>query len=341
MTSLNIESNVLSEPVYQNGTFDNPWPTWKMPNLSDLLKWKLFYKDNKNIPKDGRILDQNLPVHHVTDDEIKKFCDEDTSKKFKVIWIGHATSLINFQNMIILMDPLFTERDSAFKFSGRKRYRPVPIKIERIPKIDAVIISHNHYDHLDYKSILALHNKFGDLLNWFVGKGTGEWFNSCGINNNVHELTWWQSKKIRDLEFIFAPAQHWSSRSINDRNKALWGGWIIKGHSSKIYFAGDTGYCPAFKEIGQKYGPFDFSFIPIGAYEPRWMMGPQHVDPEEAVKIHLDVKSNKTFAIHWGTLSLASEHYMEPKEKLSEILAKLELDQNSFVTLKHGEINEF
>lgn len=145
----------------------------------------------------------------------------------------------------------------------------MPIKIEQIPKIDVVIISHNHYDHLDYTSILTLHNKFGDRINWFIGTGTGAWFKSCGITNNLHEFSWWESKKIGQLEFIFTPAQHWSSRNIFDKNMALWGGWIIEGNKQKIYFAGDTGYCPAFKEIGNTYGPIDFSFIPIGAYEPR------------------------------------------------------------------------
>lgn len=120
---------------------------------------------------------------------------------------------------------------------------------------------------------MDLYKKFGenkkDPINWFVGSGTREWFESNGINSNVHELTWWESIKFKDLEFTFTPAQHWSSRSLTDRNKALWGGWIMKSNSSKVYFAGDTGYCDTFKEIGKKYGPFDYSFIPIGAYEPR------------------------------------------------------------------------
>lgn len=122
---------------------------------------------------------------------------------------------------------------------------------------------------MDYKSILALHNKFGDKINWFLGTGTGEWFNSCGIKNNLHEFTWWESKKLGHLEFIFTPAQHWSSRSIYDKNVALWGGWLIQGNKQNLFFAGDTGYCPAFKEIGNTFGPIDYSFIPIGAYEPR------------------------------------------------------------------------
>ncbi|CAF0815862.1 unnamed protein product, partial [Brachionus calyciflorus] len=335
----------LSRALLKNGIFQNPWDTWKKPEMSGLLRWGLFHKDNTKLPSDNTILDNNLPVHLTSDEEIKKFCEEDTTNKIKIIWIGHSTSLINFENKIIIMDPVFSERASPFAFAGPKRFRPVPMTIDKIPKLDAVVISHNHFDHLDYKSVLSLHEKFGkneaNPLNWFVGQGTGEWFKSCGIVKNVHELLWWESKNFKDLEFVFTPAQHWSSRGGFTENKALWGGWVILGKSKKVYFAGDSGYCPAFKEIGQKYGPLDYSFIPIGAYEPRWFMGPQHVDPEEAVKIHMDVKSNKSFAIHWGTFALASEYYMEPKEKLDEMLDKYSVDKNNFITLRHGDLNEF
>jgi N-acyl-phosphatidylethanolamine-hydrolysing phospholipase D len=189
------------------------------------------------------------------------------------------------------------------------RYRDVPIQINRIPRIDCVVISHNHYDHLDQQSILDLNKKFGDnkRINWFCGIGTKEWFNSIGIYENVHELNWWQSINIKNIEFVFTPAQHWSMRKVFDKNKALWGSWSMIGLKKRIFFAGDTGYCTALNEIGKKYGPFDLSFIPIGAYHPRWFLSPQHVDPEQAVQIHLDVKSQKSFAIHWGTFPMGKE----------------------------------
>ncbi len=184
----------------------------------------------------------------------------------------------------------------------------MPITIDKIPRVDAVVISHNHYDHLDYQSILDLNNKFTSKgINWFCGMGTKQWFNSIGINENVHELNWWQSKKFNNIDFVFTPSQHWCARGIFDRNKCLWGSWTMVGLKKRIFFAGDTGYCTAFNEIGKKYGPFDLSFIPIGAYHPRWFLSPQHVDPEQAVQIHVDVKSQKSLAIHWGTFALGKE----------------------------------
>ena len=140
-------------------------------------------------------------MHQITDQEIEEFCKEDTNDKIKVIWIGHATSLVNMENKIILMDPVFSERCSPTQILGPKRYRPVPIRIERLYRVDAVVISHNHYDHLDYQSVLDLNQKFGSSgLHWFVGKGTAEWFHSIGINKNVNELTWWQSANLGNLK---------------------------------------------------------------------------------------------------------------------------------------------
>lgn len=185
-------------------------------------------------------MDRQLPVHLITPEEIEKFCKADTTNSIQVIWIGHATSLINFQNNIILMDPVFSERFAIFQIPqkeleyvkllfiqlrcspsqwvGPKRYRPVPIKINDLPRVDAVVISHNHYDHLDYQSVIDLNRKFADHgIGWFVGLGTAEWFHSCGITKNVFELNWWESKKFKDLEFVFTPSQHWCTRTSFDR----------------------------------------------------------------------------------------------------------------------------
>jgi N-acyl-phosphatidylethanolamine-hydrolysing phospholipase D len=169
----------------------------------------------------SKILDEQLPVHQITDKEIWEFCKKgEKTNKTKVIWIGHSTVLINFENKIILIDPIFSERASPISFIGKKRFRPVPILINQIPRVDVVLITHNHYDHLDYESIMNLNEKFDvNGISWFVGAGTAQWFMSVGININIFEFNWWQSKKFKDLEFVFTPAQHWSQRGLNDENK--------------------------------------------------------------------------------------------------------------------------
>ena len=193
---------------------------------------------------------------------------------------------------------------------GPKRYRDVPCSIHDLPcHLDAVLISHNHYDHLDMNTVTLLNARYGVDVRWFVPLGLTSWFESAGCENVV-ELDWWEESCIPeklDTSFIFVPAQHWSKRTLADDNKSLWGGWVVIGPRHRFYFAGDTGYCPSFKEIGTMYGPFTASAIPIGAFEPRWFMKYQHVNPEEAVAIHLDVRSDFSLAIHWGTFALANE----------------------------------
>ena len=262
-------------------------------------------------------MDQVLPVNFITDNEIEKFCNTDTSEKTLVIWIGHATSLINFQNKIILMDPIISKRSSPLGKMARKRYRPVPITIGFIPHIDAVIISHNHFDHLDTPTIKHLKNwkskrNNQNEINWFVGKGLKKWFESTGIESSrINELNWWESVQLDHVRFTFTPAHHWSMRFLFDFNKTLWGSWSLIGPKKKVFFAGDTAYCARyFQEIGEHLGPFDLSFIPIGAYEPREILGNFHIDPEFAVQVHKDVKSKKSIGIHWGTMKFGKEVLM-------------------------------
>ncbi len=212
----------LSMPLLKNNKFSNPWPTWSDTKLNNLLKWKLTMPNNTRLPRDQKELDETLPVHQVTDEEIKSFCAQDTSDRIRVLWIGHATCLVNMENCVILVDPLFSERCSPSQWIGPKRFRPVPITVERLPNVDAVVISHNHYDHLDYGSVMALHKKFGgegeNGINWFVGLKSADWFRSCGITKNVHELNWWESKEYKNIKFVFTPAQHWCARGVMDRN---------------------------------------------------------------------------------------------------------------------------
>lgn len=325
----------------KKGIYENPWETWRSPDFIKFINWRLTSKRNTNLPKNLKDLDKSLPIHQISDKEINEFISTNTSDIIKLIWIGHSTSLLNIENCIILIDPIFSKRAGP-PLIGYNRFRGLPITIDRIPRVDAVVISHNHFDHLDSDSVVELNKKFGKTdLNWFVGAGVGKFLKSQKITKNVHELEWWDiaahsKSNLSHLKFIFTPAQHWSGRSLFDRFETLWGSWVILGINRRFYYAGDTGYCSIFKEIGDKYGPFDLSSIPIGAYEPRFIMGPQHVDPEQAVQIHIDVKSKKSVGCHWGTFSLANEFYLEPKTKLDEEVKKRNLIENSFLAIQHG-----
>ncbi|XDV25144.1 hypothetical protein PO909_029112 [Leuciscus waleckii] len=235
--------------------------------------------------------------------------------------------------------PSVKERASPLAFVGPKRYRDPPCTVEQIPRLDAVVISHTHYDHLDAGSVAALNVRFGSGLRWFVPLGLAEWMQKAGCEN-VTELDWWVGSRIPghdDVTFFCTPAQHWCKRSPVDENKALWGSWTIVGPNCRFFFAGDTGYCSEFKEIGKRLGPFDLAAIPIGAYLPRGIMKSQHVDPEEAVLIHIDIQAKTSLAIHWGTFALAYEHYLEPPKRLREAMVNHGLNPDQFFTLHHGE----
>jgi len=254
-------------------------------------------------------LDKMLPVLKPD----KRTLDSSPANSIQVTWIGHATVLVQMEGINILTDPVFSDYCGAVRTFGVKRYRPVPCTVDELPDIDAVCISHNHFDHLDYNTVCDLNKRFGDKIHWFVPMGLLKWMTDCGCENVV-ELEWWDERshpkfadKSKAVKFVFTPAQHWCRRGLNDTNKVLWGSWSILGPRHRFFFAADSGYCHVFKQIGKRYGPFDLAAIPIGAYEPRGLMNFQHVNPQEAVEIHQDVNSNFSIAIHWGTFNLSYE----------------------------------
>uniref|UniRef100_A0A9L0T1T4 N-acyl-phosphatidylethanolamine-hydrolyzing phospholipase D n=1 Tax=Equus caballus TaxID=9796 RepID=A0A9L0T1T4_HORSE len=283
-------------------------------------------------------LDKELPV-------LKPYFVDDPEQAgvreagLRVTWLGHATVMVEMDELVLLTDPVFSSRASPSQYVGPKRFRRPPCTVNELPRVDAVLISHNHYDHLDHNSVIALNERFGNELRWFVPLGLLDWMQKCGCEN-VIELDWWEENCVpgRDkVTFVLTPSQHWCKRTLMDDNKVLWGSWSVLGPWNRFFFAGDTGYCSGFEEIGRRFGPFDLAAIPIGAYEPRWFMKYQHVDPEEAVRIHIDVQAKKSVAIHWGTFALANEHYLEPPLKLSEALERYGLKTEDFFVLKHGE----
>lgn len=240
------------------------------------------------------------------------------SKNYKFWWIGHSTVLIQGSDYTFITDPQFSERASPVSFAGPIRHRPPAIKIQDIPKIDFVLISHNHYDHLDEFSIKEIHKKFNPIF--FVPLKVGKILQEWGIKKII-ELDWWQYVEINHFKIYCTPARHFSARSLFDRNETLWSGWFVEDTKDKIkfYFAGDTGYENFFKDIKTYIGKPDIALIPIGAFEPRWFMKEVHVNPEEAFQAFLDLEANQLFPIHWGTFYLAEEPMNLPPIRLKQI----------------------
>lgn len=240
-------------------------------------------------------------------------------EELQVSWLGHSTFLIQYQGVNILTDPIFSDRASPMSFAGPKRYVPHVVNYALLPPIDYVIISHNHFDHLDDTAVKEL----GNTPHYFVPLGVRDWFLDQNVNGNkVQELDWWQiADPVRtgpNLKIEAQPSQHWSARGLYDRRKTLWASWHITLGDKALWFAGDTGYNPIlFKEIGEKNGPVDLALIPIGAYDPRSFMKTYHVDPDEAVMIHKDIAAVQSIGMHWGTYPLTAEEPMDPPLRLA------------------------
>jgi L-ascorbate metabolism protein UlaG (beta-lactamase superfamily) len=252
-------------------------------------------------------------------------------------WIGHATLLVQIGGVNLLTDPHFTERASPVGFAGPKRRVPPALSLAELPHIDAVVISHNHYDHLDAGTVRQLNRQAGGAPRFFVPLGLKAWFAQEGIDNVV-ELDWWEHIEHMGLDVHLVPVQHWSARTPWDRNRTLWGGWMVEHPSLRFFFAGDTGYSKDFADIRGRFGPIDLAAIPVGCYEPRWFMKANHVNPEESLQIHRDLGARRSVGIHWGTFRLTDERLDEPPQKLAQALAAAGVAQEEFFLMKHGEL---
>ncbi len=256
--------------------------------------------------------------------------------KIQVTWIGHATFLIQVAGMNILTDPMFSERASPLSFIGPRRIVPPGVQLDALPPIDAVIISHNHYDHLDAPTV----KKLGNRPRYFVPLGLARWFGKEGITNVV-ERDWWQETDMGPLKITAVPAQHFSGRDLCDHDTTLWAGWVIQTKTGTIYFAGCSGYAPEFKEIGERFHPIRVSLLPIGGYRPRWFMRVMHMDPAEAVRAHQDLRSEVSIAMHWGTFKLTDEPLAEPPIYLRKALREAGVPRNQFIVMRFGETRVF
>jgi L-ascorbate metabolism protein UlaG (beta-lactamase superfamily) len=241
----------------------------------------------------------------------------------RITWFGHSAFLLEINGKNILLDPMFGEVAAPHPYLGRKRYNSkLPIEIEKLPQIDAVIMSHDHYDHLDYESILKLKDKANEF---YMPLGVGRHFKKWGIDQSkIHELDWWQDIQLEELTLVCTPARHFSGRGLTDRSTTLWSSWVILSGAEKIYFSGDSGYGPHFKEIGGKYGPFDFAMIECGQYNEQWSA--IHMMPEQTAQAAVDLKAMAFMPIHWGAFTLAFHSWTDPIERVSAKVKELGLD---------------
>ena len=232
-------------------------------------------------------------------------------------FVGHATFLVQVGTTNVLIDPVYAERASPVTFAGPRRVRAPGVRFDDLPAISLVLLSHNHYDHCDLGTLRALDRRFHP---WLVAPiGNGPLLRSAGIRK-VEELDWWQRASAAPLPITLTPAQHFSARGPSDRNRALWGGFLIEARGRRILFVGDTGYGPHFREIAARLSPVDLALLPIGAYEPRWFMKDIHMNPAEAVQAHLDLGARRSLGMHWGTFQLTPEGVDEPVRELTKAL---------------------
>lgn len=250
-------------------------------------------------------------------------------------WVGHATFLIQIAGLNVLTDPVFSRRVSPFSFAGPRRLAPLGLTPAELPPIDLVLISHNHYDHLDAAAVRAI-AAASPAVQFAVPLGLRRWFAARGIERVV-ELDWWQSAMLGTARVTALPTQHFSGRGLHDRNATLWCSLLLEAGGKFVYFAGDTGYSPDFADIGAAHPGIDLALLPIGAYDPRWFMKSVHVDPEEAVRIFQDLGARHAAAMHWGTFRLTTEALDEPPKRLAKALAEAGIAPERFFTMQHGE----
>lgn len=253
----------------------------------------------------------------------------------QAVWIGHSTVIVSIDGVSVITDPVFSDRASPVSFAGPKRVVPPALTADDLPDIEAVIISHSHYDHLDLPSLKALHKRQPGVT-FLVPLGLKALLQGAGIDK-VIELDWWEDAMVGDVKFTATPVRHWSSRTPFDRNQTLWAGWMVNWPDYAFYFAGDSGYTDDFVTTREKLGAPDLAAIPIGAYDPRNFMKASHMNPEEAVQAFEDLQAGQAIAVHWGTFKLTLEPLAEPPQRLRSELNRRGLAEGRFLALTHGQ----
>ena len=287
---------------YRDGQFQNLIPTDKLEpgTFWQMLGHQLF-GDEERVPK------RAIPsVQRRRGDYAQA-----PASGLRATWIGHASVLVEVDGARVLVDPVFSARCSPLSFMGPERFFPAPVALAELPAIDAVLISHDHYDHLDMPSVQALAERGAAFV---VPLGIGAHLERWGVPaEQIADLDWWEHKTLGRLQLTATPARHYSGRRLLDSDATLWASWVIAGERHRVYFSGDTGYGPQFREIGQRFGPFDLTLIKVGASDPTWQQ--IHMSPEDAVRAHRDVGGRLLLPVHWGTFNLANHAWNEPAER--------------------------
>lgn len=287
-----------------DGTFRNPWqdgPPSGTPGM--MLKWT-WQRMRHGLP--AAPAPESFPLA-VPDIALPRA----PVQQCRITWLGQSGFLLQLGGLNLLLDPVLSKRASPLSMMGPARIPAAPLRVADLPPIDAVLISHDHYDHLDARTIAQLIERFGAALQFITPLGYTRWFENLGTSS-VRVLDWWQSMQFtNDVAFTCLPAQHWTRRGF-DTARRLWCSWLLRAPQRSVYFCGDSGYCPVFREIRDRVGAPDIALLPIGAYEPRWFMKRAHMNPEEAVQTFLDLGAHDFVAMHWGTFRLTDEPMLEP-----------------------------
>jgi N-acyl-phosphatidylethanolamine-hydrolysing phospholipase D len=318
----------------ESGRFVIPWPLEDSPSrgMRDIARWYRQRLRNGVAP--------NPPAGTFPMAEPDIAAPRNANDELRITWIGHATFLIQLAGITILTDPVWSRRASPIGWAGPSRLVPPGLGFDSLPPVDAVVLSHDHYDHLDSRTVSRLQSRFGNDLAWVTPLGYRSWLNGFGIAN-VTELDWWDSARLNtpggDLDVRATPAQHWSKRSPFSERTRLWSGFVLSAGRSNVFFCGDSGYFDGFRAIGG-LGPFAASLMPIGAYDPRWFMKPAHMNPEEAVRAYTELGRGGLFAaMHYGTFRLTDEPPQEPPVRADAAWSAAGLPREQLWIPQHGE----
>jgi len=320
------DASAQGAPRNADGTFRNNYPH-PTTSFADFLRWQRERAPLKE-PAGG------WSVPSVATDVAALRAH---SSNPSITWIGHASVLLRLAGKTILVDPIFSERASPVSFAGPHRVVPLPFDVPDLPPIDVVLITHNHYDHLDEPTVRRLAGQRGGSPRFLVPLGLKQWFGDLRIDR-VEEMDWWQSVREGDATITFVPVQHWSRRTPFDTNRTLWGGWAIEGEGLRLVHLGDTGYSKDLRDIGERLGPFDLALIPIGAYSPRWFMESKHLDVPEAIQARADLRARRAIGIHWGTFDMADDPPDEPPRILARERERAGLTPDDFDVMAIGEM---